>query len=307
MITASHSQNHPSHPARAGDILSDDLIERVLARLGLDAAPEPTPEGLRVLYAAWCQRVPFDNVRKIIHVRGGGEGALPGGTAVDFFEAWLRHGTGGTCWSGAGACATLLGALGFEAVRGIGTMLVAPDLPPNHGTVRVTFDQSSFLVDGSILHGEPLPLGELSTTDIAHPAWGVRCAPREGRLHVSWRPLHKADGFECRIEEFGADGAEFQRRYEETRGWSPFNYEVSARLNRGDRVVGLAFGQAVSLEADGTVQQRPVSQEERVRVLIEELGLSEEIVSQLPPDMPTPPPPGSRTAQAAAGDPILPG
>lgn len=300
MITAPHSHKDTNHPARTGDVLPDELIERVLAKLGLGAAPEPTPEGLRALYAAWCQRVPFDNVRKIIHVRGGGRGALPGSTAVDFFEAWLRHGTGGTCWAGAGASATLLCALGFEAVRGIGTMLAAPDLPPNHGTVRVTFDRARFLVDGSILHGEPLPLDDSSAAHIAHPAWGVRSTLRDGRLHISWRPLHKLDGFECRIDVFGTDGAEFRRRYDETRGWSPFNYEVSARLNRGDRVAGLAFGQAASLEADGTVQQRPVSQEERARVLIEEIGLSEEIVSQLPPDVPTPPPPGSRTAQAAA-------
>jgi len=42
--------------------------------------------------------VPFDNVRKLIHVKSGKAGPLPGGTAEDFFTAWLRHGTGGTCW-----------------------------------------------------------------------------------------------------------------------------------------------------------------------------------------------------------------
>ncbi|MEO6741639.1 MAG: hypothetical protein ABIP20_15450 [Chthoniobacteraceae bacterium] len=286
-----------------GNTLPPKLLERVLSKLGLSSRPEPTPDGLRALYAAWCRTVPFDNVRKIIHVQGGASGLLPGGTAVDFFEAWLRHGTGGTCWAGANACTTLLCALGFDAVRGIGTMLHAPGAQPNHGTVLVTFGgvektkTSNVIVDCSILHGEPLLLAGW-TTEISHPAWGVRCAWRDGQMHIAWRPLHMLDGFECRLEQFGADGADFQRRYEETRGWSPFNYEVTARINRGDRVTGLAFGQAVSLEADGTVQQRPVSHEERVRVLIGEIGLSEEIVSQLPQDKKTPPPPGSKTAQA---------
>ena len=39
---------------------------------------------------------------------------------------------------------------------------------------------------------------------------------------------------------------------------------------------------------------------EHVRVLIGEIGLSEEIVSQLPQDTKTPRPPGSKTAQVGA-------
>jgi arylamine N-acetyltransferase len=282
----------------ANESLSPGLIERLLGRFGFREAPEPAFEGLRALYGAWCRNVPFDNVRKLIHVRSGSAGLLPGSTADDFIEAWLRHGTGGTCWAGNGTFASLLLSLGFDAVRGVCTMLAAPDIPPNHGTVRVTFDGKHFLTDCSMLHVEPLPLDDSGTAKIEHPVWGVRSYMRDGRLHVWWRALHKVDGFECRIEGFGTDDAEFRRRYEATRGWSPFNYEVNARRVLGDRVTGLAFGNAVSLESDGSVRQRPVTDAERRRVLIEEVGMSEEIVSQLPADTPTPPPPGSRTAQA---------
>lgn len=280
------------------DSLSPPLLERLLSKLGFPKAPEPTLEGLRALYAAWCLHVPFDNVRKLIHVRNSHPGPLPGFTAADFFEAWLRHGTGGTCWAGNGAFASLLQSLGFEAVRGVGTMLAAPDIPPNHGTVRVTFDGRHFLTDCSILHVEPLLLDNSGSAKIEHPVWGIRTSVRDGRLHVWWRALHAADGFECRLEGFGAEDAEFRRRHDETRGWSPFNYQVYARRNLADRVSGLAFGNAISLESDGRARQRPVTDSERRRVLIEEVGLSEEIVSQLPEDTPTPPPPGSRTAQA---------
>jgi hypothetical protein len=44
------------------------------------------------------------------------------------------------------------------------------------------------------------------------------------------------------------------------------------------------------------VDQRRLSEDARKRVLIDELGISEEIVEHLPPDTPTPPPPWSRTA-----------
>ncbi len=280
--------------------LSPALAERVLERLGFSSPVEVTPAGLRDVYDAWCRRVPFDNVRKLIQVRTGETGPLPGHSAEDFFAAWLRWGTGGTCWAGANALHALLGHLGFMADRGVATMLVVPDLPPNHGTVQVALDGRRYLLDASILHGEPLPLDPDSGTEISHPAWGVRCEPRDGRWHVAWRPLHKVDGFECRLEFFGAGHPEYRERYEMTRGWSPFNYELSARLNQGDRVVGLGFGNQVSLEVDGTVRQSPAARADRVRVLVEELGMNEEIVARLPEDLPTPPPPGSQTAQREA-------
>ena len=138
--------------------LSLNLLERVLTRLGLSNRPAPTLDGLRTLYAAWCRNVPFDNVRKLIHVHHHDSGPLPGDDATDFFEAWLAYGTGGTCWAGNGALYTLLLSLGFHASRGIGTMLVAPHIPPNHGTVLVTYDDTRYVVDASILHSEPLRL-----------------------------------------------------------------------------------------------------------------------------------------------------
>src|SRR5689334_18403724 len=134
------------------NLLPEELVERVLAGLGLDRRSEPTLEGLRKLYGTWCQKVPFDNVRKLIHVRAVNSGPLPGSTAVDFLKGWLRFGAGGTCWAGAGAFHALLVTLGFDALRGVGTMLAAPDLPPNHGTVVVNFGADQYLVDCSILH-----------------------------------------------------------------------------------------------------------------------------------------------------------
>ena len=51
------------------EALSPDLLERVLSRLGLSATPAPDLNGLKTVYAAWCRGVPFDNIRKLIHVQ----------------------------------------------------------------------------------------------------------------------------------------------------------------------------------------------------------------------------------------------
>jgi N-hydroxyarylamine O-acetyltransferase len=175
-------------------------------------------------------------------------------------------------------------------------MLVNPDIPPNHGTAIVRFGQKVFLFDSSILCGTPLELDGLAETFVPHPAWGVRCSPRAGKWYVSWRPLNRIDGFECRLDILGAERKEFESRHEQTRAWSPFNYQLASRLNRGDQVIGVAFGHTVILHGNGQVTRVPHSNAERTRLLIEDFGMAEEIVAKLPPDVPTPPPPGSATA-----------
>ena len=76
-----------------------------------------------------------------------------------------------------------------------------------------------------------------------------------------------------------------------TRPWSPFNYSVTLRLNRGDRVVGIALGKRVEIRADGSIEQTPITREEQLRLLIDDFGISEELVMALPEDSPIPPPP----------------
>lgn len=176
----------------AGKALAEELVERIIGRLGFNRRPTPTIDALRSLYSAWCERVPFDNVRKLIHVRAANAAPLPGSTREDFFEAWLKFGAGGTYWPGAGALHALLVCLGFDAVRGV---------------------------------------------------------------------------------------------------------------NRGDRVFGVASGHSISILADGSVTRTPLTPSERRRFLVEEVGIAEALVMQLPDDVSTPPPPWSQTAQALAESP----
>src|SRR6516162_994504 len=72
--------------------LSMDLLEQVLSKLGLAERPAPTLDGLQTLYAAWCRKVPFDNVRKLIHLSSHTSGPLPGDDPAEFLAAWLAYG-----------------------------------------------------------------------------------------------------------------------------------------------------------------------------------------------------------------------
>lgn len=269
------------------------LVERVLAGLGFSGPPAPDLDGLKTVYAAWCRRVPFDNVLKRIHLASGDPGPLPGDDDSRFFESWLRFGTGGLCWAGNGALCSLLTALNFSAARGLATMLTGPDPPPNHGTVVVACDGRRFVVDASMLHGEPLPLDDYRPTGVGHPAWGVCCTRQSGRWHIYWRPLHMTGGLVCRIDRLDAPRDAFLRLNEETRRWSPFNYSLYARLIRGDRVVGISGGQKVAFDSSGSIFRTPMDAAERLRFMVEGIGIAEEILQRLPPDRPTPPRPKS--------------
>ena len=277
--------------------LDPALVESILQRLGLSKPPDPDLAGLGELYAAWCGHVPFDNCRKLIACRSGAAGPLPGDTPRDFFEAWMRHGVGGTCWAIHGAWCELLSALGFDAHRAVGTMMVAPDLPPNHGTVIVEIDGKAHLVDASIMFVEPLPIVQGQEASIDHPAWGVRGHWLNDRYAVRWRGLHNPEPFDCRIDEWPVDARRYATQHEATRQWSPFNFQLNFNLVKGGGRVGVGMGEGVRISADGVVTRTRLT--DRLAYLIDELGVSEELAQQLPPDIPTPPPPGSRTAARA--------
>ena len=283
------------------EVLTPELVERVLARLGLSEPVEPTLEGLQTLYAAWCRKVPFDNIRKLIHIYNLDPSPFPGDDATDFFEAWLAYGTGGTCWASNGALHALLRSLGFQATRGLCAMLVAPQNQISHGSVLVTHDETHYLVDASMLHSEPLRLDATTPMAIAHPSWGVTCHWRDGYWHVRWRSLLREKPIDCRVEELSVSRDTFREQHEQTRPWSPFNHELHIRLICGDTTSGIALGQRVEYDLSGACVRDHIEEDERQRLLIDELGVHEEMVQRLPADTPTPPPPWSQTAQRQQG------
>jgi N-hydroxyarylamine O-acetyltransferase len=274
--------------------LNDELVERVLERLGFISRPEPTLEGLSELYGSWCRRVPFDNIRKLIHVRSGNAATLPGDAANGFFEAWLEHGTGATCWAGNGALCELLNCLGFDARRAAATMMVAPDIPPNHGSVVAHIDGQRYVVDASMLFVEPLPLSDGAR--IRHPAWGVDARLVDGHFTIRWNALQRPDLLDCRYNLYNVTPAQFSSYHEATRAWSPFNFNLNLNLVRDGGRIGAAGGYRVAVDELGQLSRIPLTRESRRVFLVDEVGIREEIVDQLPDDVEMSPPPGSRTA-----------
>ena len=60
---------------------------------------------------------------------------------------------------------------------------------------------------------------------------------RDGHWYIRWHPAHMLDGLDCRLDHLHVTQETFRERHEQTRPWSPFNYELYARLIRGEAVV----------------------------------------------------------------------
>jgi N-hydroxyarylamine O-acetyltransferase len=265
--------------------ITPSMTEAVLEKLGLPGYPSLDTRGLDEVYGAWCRRVPFDNVVKRIHLASGSRERIANGPPTAFFESWLRHGTGGTCWPSAGGLHALLVSLGFDARRGSAAMFDDLTGPIHtHGTTLVRLDGQLLWVDSSMLTNVPLPLiphGATRHDDPVSPVWSE---PVEGLWRIWWTGAIDGKEIGCLLLDADATAEHYLVRYEASRDMSPFNTMLYATRNTDDARVTLVFDKRFERRPDD-ITSTPLGAD-RARVMIEEFGYSEEIVDQLPPDDP---------------------
>ena len=266
-----------------GSSLKPETVEAVLEQLGLSAPPEPTSDGLARLYLAWCHNVPFDNLRKRIHLAASDPSPLPGGEPEEFFSAYLRHGTGGTCWPSSAALHALLASLGFDARRGSAAMHDAASGPVHtHGTVIVRVEGVDHWVDSSMLSNRPLPLHVGEGTSLDDAIRPMRAEPVERLWRVWWHEPAFETEIGCLLLDDDTPLDHYLTRYEASRTASPFNAAVYATRNLDGHTVTIAMGKRFEGTERGVTSSAPPGG--MADCLVEELGYSEEIVAALPPD-----------------------
>src|SRR3989304_1242155 len=176
--------------------LSKDLLNRVLDRLGFNEPLVADVINLQRLYSSWCMNVPFDNVRKMVVLKSQDKRPLPGLNAEEFFENWLKNGSGATCWPMANALSELLSSLGYYACRVVGYMRDLGIM--NHGSVKVSINGLDYLADASLLLNVILPLDH-KTFIHEDPVFPVE-SESDGESHNVWMLTPPgSDYFYCRI------------------------------------------------------------------------------------------------------------
>jgi N-hydroxyarylamine O-acetyltransferase len=261
-----------------------DLIDAVLERLGLSERPAPDRAGLDTCYLAWCRAVPFDNLVKRIHLVSGSAAPFANADPEWFLRAFVRDGTGGTCWPSSGGLHALLTALGFDARRGSGAMYDHLSGPIHtHGTVIVRVDDVDYWVDSSMLTDVPLPLRRGEATRRDDPVSPVRAEPVGDLWRVWWTGSGDASDIPCLLLDDDVSAEHFDVRYEASRGMSPFNTRVYATRNTPGARITIGGCKRYERTANG-ITVTELDDRERDRVLVEEFGYSEAIVAKLPVD-----------------------
>ena len=294
-MSSSASARSPS-----ADRLPRELVERVLSRLGLAEDPTLDLDDLNRFFAAYCGAISFDNVRKRIWCAGDRSEQMPGADAEDFFENWLRHGTGGTCWPLNGALWALVGALGYP-VRGHAGTILTEELKrqavtyANHGSVIVTLEGIDYLVDANIGSFAVMPLVAGSAASTGDGIHDIEAVPRGDSFDVVFLAGSNRDEpltFQMRPEHDPVGPSFFRERYDESRDndISPFNAALYVTRRFPDSIVTIGCMNKLVVDSEGVLTSIEVTEEERRQALIEELHFSEEIVAAIPPDLDEPNP-----------------
>lgn len=255
--------------------LTETAIDEVVERLGFGERPPATLEGLGVLYDAWCRRVPFDNLRKLVALHFDLP-QIPGIEPADFFAAWQLTGAGATCWGSNNAMHALLTGLGFEAQLTAASM---HDGDKNHGTTIVTLDGGRYLVDTTVHGGVPAPMIDGETTTVDYH--GYRTVVRQD--DKGWLFDHPTPDpgvmLPCRI--LGPlEPAATEVANEKSRGWSPFNTGIMVGINDDTGVWMLKDNGLARIDASGT-STRQLSDAEVDEWLVDVSGHAPQLVAEV--------------------------
>ncbi|MDF2115296.1 arylamine N-acetyltransferase [Roseiarcaceae bacterium H3SJ34-1] len=272
--------------------LSPDLLAAVLAKLDIVDKPALDLAGLNRLCAAYSSHVPNDNIQKRIWLSGARTRAVTGGDPVEFFTNWLDHGTGGTCFPANGALCALLQTIGFDARRISGAVLMEGiEHDGNHGTVLVNLDGVDFLVDAQLAAFSALPLvpGQFASTGTG--IHDICALPVADGFDVQWYPgSNRQTPLVMRPNlQLGAVGhdyflAQYALSASRDRRRSPFNEALFIGRHFAGSILIVGRNNRIDISADNTVIKSEITLIERNRILVEELGISEQVVDAIPAD-----------------------
>jgi arylamine N-acetyltransferase len=261
-------------------------------KLGLTEQPGIDLVGLNTLCAAFSGNVSNDNIQKRIWFAGEQTTPVTGGNPIEFFENWLAHGTGGTCYPINNAIYTLARALGFDARRIAGSNIVEGfDTDANHGSMLITLEGIDYLVDAQFAAFEALPLMPGQAASTGKGIHDIEAVPVEDGFHVLWYAGHNREQpihFHLTPKYDPVDHAIFLTLYERStsNSRSPFNESLYISRHFSDSILTVGRKNKITVSSDNNVTTTELTDEERQKVLIEDFGISEQTVNTLPPDVP---------------------
>jgi N-hydroxyarylamine O-acetyltransferase len=273
-------------------MISANLLERVLLELGLRNRPAADLAGLQEIYAAYSWHIPHDNVQKRIWLVGDRSNQVTGGDPSEFFENWLVHGTGGTCFPANGALCELLSTLGFNARRILGSVMIEGlEREANHGTVLVRIGDTDYLADAQLASFSVLPLVPGQPASTGEGIHDINAIPFEGGFNVQWypgskrqRPMVTRLDLQCAPVDHSAFVAQYALSARRDLRRSPYNEALFIGRHFPNHILNIGRNTLTKIYSNNVITKREITLTERAQILIDEFRLSAEIVAAIPPD-----------------------
>ena len=254
--------------------LTSTAVDQVVERLGFAERPAADIAGLHAVYSAWCRRVPFDNLRKLVALHFDMP-ELPGIHPDDFFAAWQLIGAGATCWGSNNAIHALLVGLGFDARLHAASMF---DGDVNHATTIVVLGGEEWMVD-TALHGDvPVPIRS-APHGIGHAGFVTPVRSDDRGWLFDCHTVEPGVLIPCRIHQ-EMDHDFTLVAYEKSRGWSPFNDVITVGINDEDHIWSLRGNVLAGMSESGT-SHRELTDVEVDEWMIEVSGHSPQLVAEV--------------------------
>jgi N-hydroxyarylamine O-acetyltransferase len=255
--------------------LSPAGIDEIVGLLGFDVRPNADLNGLEDVYRAWCRRIPFDNLRKLVALHHN-HPEMPGIDPAEFFAAWQLTGAGATCWGTNNALHALLVGLGFDARLHAASMF---DAEVNHGTTIVMVDGVRWLVDTSLHTDAPLALVAGEAFSVDHAGYVATAKPDPGGWLIECTTPDPDFRVLCRVLD-QMDHGLVETANEMSRTSSPFNDGIMASINDESGRWRLRKSTLTRIESSRTVV-RSLTDAEVDRFLIETTGHSPQLVAEV--------------------------
>lgn len=256
--------------------LDQDIAKEVLTRLGLNSNITIDQKGLNQLFNAWCDAIPFDNFWKRLQLAGAAFSDKDQMNPNHFFEIWLEHGLGGTCWTSTKAMYSLLDYLGFKTRYITGSM---GDMGmPNHGSLVVAFENGKeFIVDTSILNNHPI---EITGAGVEHPVYPVQIVNDGDKKMLVFEHVTKREVMPCTIMDDNISVEEVMQYYDVSIEMSLFNDCIYIRKNNKESIESIVGNKYYAKKASD-IESKELGKEEISSILIKAMGFSEEIVAHI--------------------------
>lgn len=256
-------------------MLTDRELEAYLERVGLPAAPRPTPDGLAELHLAHATHVPFENLDVLLGrtIRLDLEGLQ---------SKLVRDRRGGYCYEQNLLLATVLETLGFTVTRLAARVRyrATRTLPRTHALLRVETDDGPWIADvGFGGSGQLLPLRLVAGHEQRQFLWTYRLIEGPGgwvlqaQQDGTWRDFHAFTLEPQEVVDF-----EVASHYVSTHPDSPFTRTLVAQLPTPESRCMLR-NLDLTIESAGGTEARACALAELPGILSRHFGLT------LPPEL----------------------